>query len=65
MEPRTCPFCGGELKPGLLGGLCPRCTLKQTIANTLVATSLGGFAHLWRAPSWGEIEAAEKGGVTP
>ena len=33
--------------------------------NTLVATSLGGVAHLWRAPSWTEIEAAEKGTVTP
>jgi WD40 repeat protein len=28
--------------------------------NTLVATSLSGVAHLWRAPSWAEIEAAEK-----
>jgi WD40 repeat protein/predicted Ser/Thr protein kinase len=28
--------------------------------NTLVATSLEGIAHLWRAPSWAEIEAAEK-----
>ncbi len=33
--------------------------------NTLVATSLVGRAHLWRAPSWAEIEAAEKGGATP
>jgi WD40 repeat protein len=33
--------------------------------NTLVATSLVGRAHLWRAPSWAEIEAAEKGAVTP
>ena len=33
--------------------------------NTLVATSLTGHAHLWRAPSWAEIEAAEKGAVTP
>jgi eukaryotic-like serine/threonine-protein kinase len=33
--------------------------------NTLAATSLGGLAHLWRAPSWGEIEAAEKGQVAP
>jgi eukaryotic-like serine/threonine-protein kinase len=31
MDPRTCPFCGGELKPGLVGGLCPRCVLKQTL----------------------------------
>ena len=29
--------------------------------NTLVAVSLDGIAHLWRAPSWAEIEAAEKG----
>jgi WD40 repeat protein len=28
--------------------------------NTLVAISLDGVAHLWRAPSWEEIEAAEK-----
>ena len=28
--------------------------------NTLVATSLAGIAHLWRAPSWEEIAAAEK-----
>jgi WD40 repeat protein len=28
--------------------------------NTLAATSLSGSAHLWRAPSWEEIEAAEK-----
>ena len=33
--------------------------------NTLVATSFDGIAHLWRAPSWAEIEAAEKGAVTP
>jgi WD40 repeat protein len=33
--------------------------------NTLVATSLDGHAHFWRAPSWEEIEAAEKGAVTP
>jgi WD40 repeat protein len=29
--------------------------------NTLQATSFSGVAHLWRAPSWAEIEAAEKG----
>jgi WD40 repeat protein len=28
--------------------------------HTLVAISLDGIAHLWRAPSWAEIEAAEK-----
>jgi WD40 repeat protein/predicted Ser/Thr protein kinase len=28
--------------------------------NTLVATSFDGIAHLWRAPSWEEIEATEK-----
>jgi WD40 repeat protein len=33
--------------------------------STLVATSLGGIAHLWRAPSWAEIETAENGAVTP
>jgi WD40 repeat protein len=33
--------------------------------NTLVATTLTGKADLWRAPSWAEIEAAEKGAVTP
>jgi WD40 repeat protein len=33
--------------------------------NTLVATSLDGRAYLWRAPSWEEIEAAEKGQVAP
>ncbi len=29
--------------------------------NILAATSLDGFAHFWRAPSWGEIQTAEKG----
>jgi WD40 repeat protein len=33
--------------------------------NTLAATSLGGIAHLWRAPSWAEIEAAEKRSMAP
>jgi len=33
--------------------------------NTLVATSLHGAAHLWRAPSWAEIAAVEKGQVAP
>jgi WD40 repeat protein/tRNA A-37 threonylcarbamoyl transferase component Bud32 len=33
--------------------------------NTLAATSLDGVAHLWRAPSWAEIEAAEKRPLTP
>lgn len=28
--------------------------------NILAATSLGGVAHFWRAPSWEEIAAAEK-----
>jgi WD40 repeat protein len=28
--------------------------------NTLAATSLSGNAHLWHAPSWEEIEAAER-----
>ena len=33
--------------------------------NTLMATSYAGIAHLWRAPSWAEIEAVEKGAATP
>ena len=33
--------------------------------STLAATSLGGIAHLWRAPSWEEIEAAEAGKEAP
>jgi WD40 repeat protein len=33
--------------------------------NTLFASSFGGVAHLWSAPSWAEIETAEKGAVTP
>jgi WD40 repeat protein/predicted Ser/Thr protein kinase len=38
--------------------------------NTLAATSFTGVAHLWHAPSWEEIEAAErdksaKEGATP
>jgi len=33
--------------------------------NTLAAVSLDGIAHLWRAPSWAEIETAEKGAMTP
>ncbi len=33
--------------------------------SALMATSFAGIAHLWRAPSWAEIEAAEKGAVTP
>jgi WD40 repeat protein len=33
--------------------------------STLMATSYAGIAHLWRAPSWAEIEAAEKGAVSP
>ena len=28
--------------------------------NTLAAVSLNGIAHLWRAPSWAEIETAER-----
>ncbi len=28
--------------------------------NTLAATALSGTAHLWHAPSWAEIETAEK-----
>jgi WD40 repeat protein len=33
--------------------------------NALAALSLDGIAHLWRAPSWEEIEAAEKGQAAP
>jgi len=33
--------------------------------STLAATSIGGIAHLWQAPSWEEIEAAEKGKEIP
>jgi WD40 repeat protein len=33
--------------------------------NSVAAVSLDGIAHLWRAPSWEEIAAAEKGTVTP
>jgi WD40 repeat protein len=33
--------------------------------DTLMATSFAGIAHLWRAPSWEEIEAAEKGVASP
>ena len=33
--------------------------------STVMATSFDGIAHLWRAPSWEEIEAAEKGAVAP
>jgi len=33
--------------------------------STLVATCLSGTAHFWRAPTWEEIEAAEKKPPTP
>ena len=33
--------------------------------NTLLALSWHGLAELWRAPSWAEIEAEEKGQRTP
>jgi WD40 repeat protein len=33
--------------------------------NTLAAVSLDGMAHLWRAPSWEEIKAAEKEKTAP
>ena len=32
--------------------------------NVLVGRS-GDTLHFWRAPSWAEIEAVEKGAVTP
>jgi tRNA A-37 threonylcarbamoyl transferase component Bud32 len=28
---QKCPFCGAELKPEILGGLCPKCVLKKTM----------------------------------
>ncbi|HEY5910971.1 MAG TPA: WD40 repeat domain-containing protein [Verrucomicrobiae bacterium] len=31
--------------------------------SVLGALSMEGFLHLWRAPSWAEIAAAEKEGV--
>jgi WD40 repeat protein len=33
--------------------------------STLVAMSLDGHAHFWRAPSWQEIKAAEKRPMAP
>ena len=33
--------------------------------NTLLAVSWDGVAELWRAPSWAEIEAEEKGRAVP
>jgi len=33
--------------------------------STLAATSFAGLTYLWRAPSWAEIEAAERGKVPP
>jgi WD40 repeat protein len=33
--------------------------------TVLVAMSFNGVPHLWRAPSWAEIEVAEKGRVSP
>jgi WD40 repeat protein len=33
--------------------------------STLAATSFTGVAHLWRAPSWEEIAAAERKGARP
>jgi WD40 repeat protein len=33
--------------------------------STVMATSFSGVAHLWRAPSWAEIAAAEKVAVAP
>jgi WD40 repeat protein len=33
--------------------------------NTLVAVGMQRTALFWRAPSWAEIEAAEKGAVSP
>jgi WD40 repeat protein len=33
--------------------------------NTLAALSMSGIAHLWHAPSWDEIEAAEKRRAIP
>lgn len=33
--------------------------------NTLLATSWEGIVELWHAPSWAEIEAVERGAVSP
>jgi len=33
--------------------------------SALAATGLSGIAHLWRAPSWAEIEAVEKAKAVP
>ncbi len=33
--------------------------------NTLAAMALTGEAHLWRAPSWEEIEAAKRKQAAP
>lgn len=37
MDARTCPFCGAELRAGVLGGLCPRCVLKRTLTKVPVS----------------------------
>jgi eukaryotic-like serine/threonine-protein kinase len=33
MPARTCPFCGAELNAGVLGGLCPKCVLKNVVVD--------------------------------
>ncbi len=46
-------------------GLCFHDLTFSPDGNTLAATSMGGLAHLWRAPSWEEIGAVEQGEATP
>jgi hypothetical protein len=33
--------------------------------NILAATGFNGIAHLWRAPSWADIEAIERAKAIP
>jgi hypothetical protein len=33
MSAQTCPFCGAELKTEVLGGLCPKCVLKEVMGS--------------------------------
>jgi len=71
---------GGQLQPALqvwdyvgqreligldAGGNWTMWTRFSPDGNTLAALSWDGVAELWHAPSWAEIEAAEKGQVAP